>query len=336
MARYHHLDSRYGRLPAAAIQLAIESVRDATEVLFATAELSASDLLRVARSVLEAERLYALDPALFAEPEQPARSDWTLACMAERFATAVDQLRERGAPQAAERAALQGAVLLRRVVDSSTRSPLVDYALVLRGLLAVVPGQPRERLELQRRVLAEDLHMQRGAHALDVMLDIGISHLQLGQHARGATIITEVLRHAPTAAEPHIQLAHALAQDFPELALAAAQRALLLAPRTTSEAQRESLRAVIERTRAERSHSAPAAWAPVLRLLRDKPGKRVKSALPGLCESLVPEIAYVHAKHPEPLPDPNALALLRRELQSLPCPMPETVQAPLSASARRS
>ena len=82
MPRLHHLDSRYARLTAEAIDLALESVRDATEVLVGTDELCAQDLLRIARSVLEAEQLYEREPACFAEPEQPARGHWTLACMA--------------------------------------------------------------------------------------------------------------------------------------------------------------------------------------------------------------------------------------------------------------
>lgn len=321
MPSYHHLDSRYARLTPGAIDAAIEAVRDANEVLFATDALSAPELILVARSALETERLYELDETIFTEPEQPERSDWTYACAAEKFAAAVDHLRERGAVQAAERAQAQGALLLRRLADSPFRSALVDYARVLRALIDATPAaRPRERLELQRRHLAEDLSYHGGHNALAGLLEIGISHLQLGQHALGFDMVCEVLRHDPTALDAHALLAEALTQDFPELALLAAQRALLLATRSTPEPQRARLRTVLERSQQRHAQSLPAAAASLLQLLRNKPGKRIRAALPPLCESLVPEITYVIKKRPEPLPNPAELAQLRRDLQTLPRP----------------
>jgi hypothetical protein len=322
MPSYHHLDSRYARLTPSAIDAAIEAVRDANEVLFATEELSARELILVARSVLETERLYELDETILMEPElpeQPERSDWTYACAAEKFALAVDHLHERGADQAAERAQAQGALLLRRLAESPFRSALVDYTRVLRALIDATPAaRPRERLELQRRHLAEDLGFHGGRNALAGLLEIGISHLQLGQHALGFDMVCEVLRHEPTALDAHAALAEALAEEFPELAQLAAQRALLLATRSTPEPQRAGLRAVLERSQQRRAQSLPAAAADLVRLLRDKPGKRVRTALPVLCESLVPEVTYVTKKHAEPLPTPAELAQLRRDLQTLP------------------
>jgi tetratricopeptide (TPR) repeat protein len=326
MPSYHHLDSRYARLTPKAIDLVLECVRDANEVLFDSADLSAKDMLVIARSVLETERLFERDPQLFAEPESPTGNDWTSACMAERFAVAVEHLRERGALQAAERAQAQGATVLRRLVDSATRSPLIDYTSVLRALIEAAPAtKPRERLELLRRYLAHDLREHRGRNALQALLEIGIIHLTLGQHALAFDVFTQLLRQDPSALSTHAQLASALQHDFPELASAAAQRALLLATRDTSEEQRAPLRSLLERTRDLCPAAAPSeAYTALLRLLRDKPGKRGRMAVQVLCESLVPEIAYVQSKPTELLPDAQALAQLRRDLQDLPLPVHQT------------
>ena len=323
MPSYHHLDSRYARLTPAAIDFVLETVRDANEVLVHSEDLSARDMLVVARSVLETEHLFEHDPQVLTDPERLVGNDWTRACMAEGFALAFEHLQERGALQAAERAQAQGAAVLRRLVDSATRSPLIDYAGALRALIQAVPAaKPRERLELLRRYMAHELDGQRAGNALQALLDIGIVHLGLGQHALAFDIFTQLLRHDPTDESTHAQLASALQHEFPELAEAAAQRALLLATRDTSEAQRAPLRALLERTRGVPPASAPtAAYAALLRLLRDKPGKRVRLAVQALCESLVPEIAYVQSKPPEPLPDAQALAQLRRELRDLPRPL---------------
>ena len=341
MSSYHHLDSRHARLSPSAIDFVLESVRDANEVLVETHELPARNMLIIARSVLETERLFARDPELLTEPDQPLGDDWTCACMAEGFALAVEQLQGRGALQAAERAQAQCDVVLRRIADSATCSPLIDYARILRALIdgtRAPEAKPREQLDLLRRYLAEDLRSNQGRNALGALLEIAIVHLRLGQHALAFDMFTEVLRQEPTSARTHSALACALEHDFPELASAAAQRALLLASRETGEPQRASLRAVLERTAGARASGTPTPpYAALLALLRDKPGKRQRLAVATLCESLVPEVAYVQPKPPPPLPDAKALAQLRRDLRDLPLPQVPHVQSklPVTVAARR-
>ena len=341
MSSYHHLDSRHARLTPAEIDSVLESVRDATEVLVESDALRAKDMLIIARSVLGTERLFARDPELLTEPDQPLGDDWTRACMAERFALAVEQLRGRGALQAAERAQAQYASVLRRIADSPTRSPLIDYASTLRALIDSVPAaKPREQLDWLRRYLAEDLRINHGRNVLGGLLEIASVHLRLGQHALAFDMFTQLLRQEPTSAHAHAALADALERDFPELAAAAAQRALLLASREMSEPQRSSLRALLERTRGARTTGVPTPpYAALSRLLSDKPGKRQRLAVATLCESLVPEVAYVQPKPSEPLPDARALAQLRRELRDLPLPLSQGShvqrQLPVTLAARR-
>lgn len=321
-----HLHSRYARLTVRAIDLCIEHVLAADEGLCAREGLDARDMIRVARSVLETELLFERDPAAFVEPSSEPRSDWTLACLAELFAQAGVQLRERGSRSAAQRVLADQRDALQRIVDSPLRSPLVNYEAVLSALMYELrPPSRGELLELQRRAISEALRSELATNVQSLLCEMAECHLQLGQVELALTMYLALVRFDPTNICVHNQLAIALSRRFPALAHAAATRALLLMPRTDGQALRPQLRAIIGET--GRAHAALPEGAPrvLLRELQAPPGKRSRASLRTLCLEIAPEIEWLSVKEPEPLPMSTALAELRRDLQRLPRPPRSTV-----------
>jgi hypothetical protein len=322
MAELFHLHSRYARLSAQAIDFSLEHVRAADEVLFASEGLEARDMVRVARTVLETELLFEHDPVRFVEPSSEPRSDWTLACLADSFAQASVQLRERGSRAAAERVLADQRSALQRIIDSPLRSPLVDYGGVLSALMYELrPPQRGELLELQRRAIAEALTSNLPANVQSLLCEMAECHLQLGQVELALTMYLTIVRFDPTNISLHSQLAIALSQRFPALSHAAATRALLLMPRKDNHALRPQLRAIIsEASHAQNELPAGTARA-LLRELQAQPGKRSRASMRTLCFEIAPEIEWLSTKEPEPLPDSLELARLRQDLQALPRPM---------------
>lgn len=318
-----HLYSRYAGLSEAAIDAAIEHVRAADEVLHDSDLLSARDMIRVARSVLETERQCERDPARFVELTAEPRSDWTLACLAESFAHANLQLRERGALEAAQRVLVDQRAVLQRIVDSPLRSPLVSYASVLSTLMYELrPANRGELIELQRRAIVEALASDRTEAVQTLLCEQADCHLQLGQVELALTMYLMIARFDPTNIAVHNQLAISLSKRFPALAHAAATRALLLIPRADTHAQRPELRAIIQETRRAQASVPDGVAQLLLRELQGQPGKRSRASLRTLCLELAPELEWLPLKQPEPLPSSSELAELRRELQTLPRPLP--------------
>lgn len=324
MAELFHLHSRYARLNAQAIDLCIEHVRAADEVLFGREGLDARDMVRVARTVLETELLFEQAPVRFVESSSEPRSDWTLACLAERFAQASVGLHARGSRGAAERVLSDQREALRRIVDSPLRSPLLDYRSVLSALMYELrPVDRGELLALQRRAIVEALHLDLPAEVPALLCDMAECHLQLGQIELALTMYLTIVRFDPTHIAVHNQLAIALSRRFPALAHAAATRALLLMPRKDEQALRPELRAIIGETGRAPSpipiHDGTARV--LLRALQAAPGKRSRASVRTLCLELAPELEWLGAKEPEPLPDSAALAQLRHDLRRLPRPL---------------
>ena len=322
MAPLFQLHSRYARLRAQAIDSCIEHVRDADEVLFSSETVDARDMVRVARSVLETELLFEHDPVRFMEPSAAPRSDWTLACLAESFAQASVQLRERGSRGAAARLLGDQRNALQRMVDSPLRSPLVDYGAVLSELMYELrPIQRGELLELQRRAISEALITEPAANVQGLLCEMAECHLQLGQLELALTMYLTIVRFDPTNISVHNQLAIALSQRFPALAHAAATRALLLMPREDNHAMRPQLRAIIGETSRAQSTEPDGAARTLLRELQAPPGKRSRASLRTLCLEIAPEIEWLTLKELEPLPSSSELTQLRKDLRALPRPL---------------
>jgi hypothetical protein len=346
VAPLFHLHSRYARLSAQVIDSCLEHVRDADEVLFGCEALDARDMVRVARTVLETELLFEHDPVRFVEPSAAPRSDWTLACLADSFAQASVQLRERGSRGAAARLLGDQRDALQRIVDSPLRSPLVDYGAVLSELMYELrPVQRGELLELQRRAIAEALITEQTPHVQGLLCEMAECHLQLGQVELALGMYLSIVRFDPTNISVHNQLAIALSQRFPALAHAAATRALLLMPREDNHAMRPQLRAIIGETSRAHGTGPEGAARALLRELQAPPGKRSRASLRTLCLEVAPEIEWLTVKEPEPLPGSNELAQLRRDLQALPRPMrapagrdlqPSAASEPCSCGSKKS
>lgn len=329
MPRYHHLTSDYARLTDDAIDAVLEAVRDANEVLLAVDGLPAADMILAALGVCEAELLFDRHPGFLAESGEERRHDWTLACMAQAHTVAVLKLRQRGANEAAERASATMVGLLRKLANSPFRSPLLNYTSILSELIDCYRSHDaRPRIALCQHYLAEELQSPRSVNVLRVLHDIGEVRLQLGEADRAFDLFTQLLRFDPTELWTHVRLAHTLTRDFPEIALAAAERAILLLPREDNDALRRQLRSAVEQTRDRQALALPPLARSLLTELRAKPGKRSRGSLRTLCMGLEPEIAYAPTKQAEPLPDVAALAQLRRELQTLPRPMPVLPEDP--------
>lgn len=332
MARYHHLTSAHARLTPDSIDFVIECIRDAKEVLYGIEGLDARAMVVVARSVFEAERLFESEPQAFAEVRDEPRSDWTLACMSEAFMQAARQLQNRGAHEAAARALADWRTLLRRLVESRLQSPLLNYGAAVSALIdQCSPNSPREKLELLRRYLAEDLRANGGANVLSGLRQLGESHFQLRHAEIALHIFVQLVRYDPLDIWTHRSIADTLVHEFPEIALAAAERALLLLPRVDKWGLRPQLRELIQRTRGKSSSHLPAPASRLLSELRAKPGKRSRSSLRTLCMELAPEIERVPVRDEEPLPDAAGLAQLRRDLSTLPR-KPRTGQSAVSSA----
>jgi len=324
MPRLYHLHSRYARLNDELIDVTLEHVRAADEVLFGCDVLDARDMIRVASAVLDAERDFARNPAQFLELEPERRSDWTLACMAESFAQASTLFEQRGSNVAAARARADQRSALRRIVDSPFRSPLVGYDAVLIALRHdLPPPSPAELLELQRLALAEALRSEQQDNVLSLLRDIADSQLRLGQLPLALITWLAVVRYDPTAIWTHNHLAISLGDRFPALAHAAATRALRLMPREDKHGLRPQLRGLIEKHSRSGIEPTSGIERALLEELHAPPGKRSRSSLRSLCMQLVPEVAEVPEKQPEALPDSAAFAQLRRDLQRLPLPPPQ-------------
>jgi len=324
MPRLYHLHSRYARLNDDLVDVTLEHVRAADEVLFGTDLLEARDMIRIASAVLETERLFARDPARLLELEPEVRSDWTLACMAESFAQASALFEQRGSKTAAERARADQRSALRRIVDSPFRSPLVGYDAVLIALRHdLPPASPAELLKLQQLALAEALRSDRHDNVLSLLCDIADSQLRLGKQPLALFTWLAVVRYDPTNIWTHNHLALSLGKEFPALAHAAATRALLLLPREDKHHLRPQLRRLIEEHRQPQAEPLSSTGRALLDELQAAPGKRSRSSLRTLCMQLVPEVESVPEKQPEALPDSAALAQLRRDLQSLPLAPPQ-------------
>lgn len=317
-----HLYSRHARLSAAAIEAAIEHVRAADEVLYGTDLFDARDMIRVARSVLETELQFERDPARFIELTAEPRSDWTLACLAESFAQANLQLRERRVLEAAQRVLVDQRAVLQRIVDSPLRSPLVNYATVLSTLMYELrPANRGELIALQRLAIAEALITEEADTVQTLLCEQADCHLQLGQVELALTMYLMIARFDPTDIGVHNHLAISLSKRFPALAHAAATRALLLIPRADTHAQRPELRAIIQETSRSEPALPEGAARQLLRELQGQPGKRSRASLRTLCLEIAPELEWLPVKQTEPLPSSSELAALRRDLQTLPRPI---------------
>ncbi len=337
MPGYHHVSSGLSRLTEGTIDFVIECVRDANEVLHGVEVLDARDMIRIARSVFETECLFELEPRAFVEELDTPRSDWTLACMAEGLSQAAQQLNVRGAHEAAKRARADWRLLLRRLVDSPLRSPLLDYGRALSELIDhCPPAEARERLNLLPRYLAEDLRTNNGANVLGRLRAIGEAHLQLEQAELAFHIFTRIVRYDPLEIWTYLNVADAVKRAYPEVAFAAAERGLLLMPREDKHDVRPRLRAIIEETRGKTTATMSATARALISELQAKPGKRSRGSLTTLCRELVPRIDLVPERDEEPLPDEAGLAQLRRDLRTLPRPRKQLPSAPLPARSNSS
>jgi tetratricopeptide (TPR) repeat protein len=255
--------------------------------------------------------------------------------MAEAHATAALQLHQRGAREASQHANTRLVELLSQLANSPFRSPLLNYTSVLRELIERIPrSEVRQRIALHQHYLAEDLHSQRGANALAQLHEIAEARLQLGEAERAFDLFTQLLRFDPTDIWIHVRLAHTLERDFPEIALAAAQRAILLLPREDKHQLRTQLRRTVEETRGRTASSQPVLARSLLMELQGKPGKRSRASLRTLCISVEPELEYTPTKQPDPLPDAAGLAQLRRELGTLPRPLPTLAEISAPGTGR--
>jgi hypothetical protein len=331
----HHVDSAsYGYLTPECIDFTLECVRDATEVLFANDALSARDMIVIARAVVETEQQFAKDPRSLTEPNFSTRSDWTLACMADALAQAVSTLRAhgRGDPAAQARADLRA--VLQRLAKSPLRSPAVSYVSVLSALVHDFPATPaREQLGLLRLAIAENLTSQTHSNVMGLLCELGDCYVQLGMLDMALHLYLSLVRFDPLDVPVHQHLVSSVRRDAPEVALAAAERALLLLPREDKHGLRPQLRGSIEALRGQTSTGSTAFARALLAELTKPPGKKSRIALRTLCVEVDPAIADVPEREPEPLPDAVQLAQLRSALRAFPLPYPAHVQRELDAQA---
>lgn len=320
----HHVDSvYYGYLTPESIDFVLECVRDANEVLFASEALSARDMIVIARSVLECEQLFTQDPKALTHPNVSVRSDWTLACVAGAMATAADKLRG----DAAQRARRELRAVLQRIAHSSLRSPAVSYTSVLSALVHDFPcDTPTERLTLLRLAIIENLDTPTESNVIGLLCEVGDCFMQLGVADLALHIYLSLLRFDPASIPIHLHIEMRLRDSTPEIALAAAERALLLLPRDDDESSRPYLRRSIAELRAKPATELSAFGRSLLAELKGKPGKKARIALRTLCMEVDPQIARLPEREPEPLPDVAELAQLRGALKAFPLPFPTHVE----------
>lgn len=323
----HHVDSAaYSYLTPESIDFTLECVRDANEVLFANEVLSARDMIVIARSVVETEQLFAKDPRRLTESDCSARSDWTLACTADSLAQAVTMLQAQGRSDGAERARTDLRAVLLRIADSPLRSPAVSYVSVLSALVHDFPNRrAREQLPLLRRAIVENLGGTTQSNVVGLLCELGDCYVQLGMLDIGLLAYLRLIRFDPVSIEVHQHLITSARRTAPEVALAAAERTLLLLPRADEHGLRPYLRSTIEALRGQRASTRSPFADELLAELKKPPGKKARMSLRTLCVEIEPEISDVREKKPEPLPDPAELAQLRAALRAFPLPYPPRI-----------
>ncbi len=322
-ANYHHMTSRYARLTTEAIDHCIEVVRDATEVLHGDPLFDAADFIIAARELLEAEQLLAEKGADLAEGDLSAFSDWTLACIAHGMEQAASGLRERGNPDMANQVRARELSALCRLAESPWRSPLVSYPDVFSTLLNE-SGARRSAagLRYQLAYIVHDLDQQKGVNVLSGLRDLGwVYHLR-GDRERAVEIFVKLLRHDPGNVWTHDTIAWVFAGELPELARAAAQRALELIGNEDTLRIVPQLRRCIAELAGKQDGARPANAQALLEALRLSPAEGKKVSLQRLCKAIAPETDSVVKKVRPPLPDIPTLRSLRDGLASLPRPAP--------------
>lgn len=322
--KYHHMTSRYARLTAEAIDHCVEVVRDATEVLDSSPLFDAVDLIVSAREILEAEHLLEAKGADFLEGDLSVDSDWTLACLADAMQGASSMLRERGNTEMADHLHARALSALRLLAESPWRSPLVSYHEVF-STLRDEPGMRRDpaRLRYQASYIVHDLEQMKGANVLSGLRDLAELHYVRGNRERAVEIFVKLLRHDPGDVWTHDAIASLLARELPELARAAAQRALEVIDVADTRRIVPQLQRQVAELTGKKDGERPANAESLLEALRLDPANGERHSLRKLCKLVAPETAQVVKKARPPLPDAPTLRTIREGLGSLPRPVPQ-------------
>lgn len=327
--KYHLMTNRYARLTAEAIDHCVEVVRDATEVLHSDPLFDAPDFIRSAREILEAERLLEVKGADLAEGDLSAHSDWTLACIADAMEHASSTLRERGNTDMADRLHARELSALRLLAESPWCSPLVSYHDVFSTLLNE-SGMRRNPVALryQASCIVHDLEQMKGANVLGGLRDLGWLHYSLGNRERAVEIFAKLLRHDPGDVWTHNAITLVFARELPELARAAAQRALELIEGEDTRRIVPQLQRYIAELTEKQDGERPGNAESLLEALRLPPTRGERLSLRTLCKTVAPETSGVVKKVRPPLPDAPTLRRIREGLASLPRPAPKQSPPP--------
>jgi hypothetical protein len=239
----------------------------------------------------------------------------------------VDTLRARGRSDAAQRARTDLHVVLQRIAKSSLRSPAVSYVSVLSALVHDFPcASQTERLTLLRQAISENLGSNTQSNVIGLLCELGDCYMQLGIAEIALQIYLSLVRFDPTSISVHQHIVMHLQHSAPDIALAAAERALLLLPRDDEHNARPHLRRSIEQLRVKPAADTPAFGRSLLAELKSKPGKKARVSLRTLCIEVEPQIAHIPEREPEPLPDVAELAQLRNALKAFPLPCPTPIE----------
>jgi tetratricopeptide (TPR) repeat protein len=328
--KYHHMTSRYARLTPETIDHCVEVVRDATEVLHSHRVFDAVDFIVSAREILEAEQLLELRGADFSEGDLSAHSDWTLACVADAMQQASSMLRERGNTEMANLLHARELSALRLLAESPWCSPLVGYHDAFSTLL----NDCRTRrdpagIRYQASDIVHGLEHVKGANVLNGLRDLGWLHSLLGNRERAVDIFVKLLRHDPSDVWTHNEIAFVFARDLPELARAAAERALEIIGDADTRRIVPQLQRYAAELAGKRDGERPANAESLLEALRLDPMSGEKLPLRKLCKTVAPETADVVKKVRPPLPDAPTLRKIREGLGSLPRPVPKRPSQPV-------
>ncbi len=319
--RYCSLGSRYCCVTPLAIEACIDAVRLGNEES-ALPGFGAREAALVARDVLEAERLLDLEPAELTAGLPALHGDWAHACLVEVLEYAAMKFRQAQEYDGAVRSESLAHDTRLQIVASPWCSPLLWYGDIFFDV-AQEQARRKERacLEMQRRHLAHELRFDEGLNARAGLQDLAWFHVALGEAEHGLRIYAELVRDDPSDVWSYNSIAMCLCENgLPELALKAAERGLALTRLKDEHGLKAQLRDLTQELKDLRDELYPSTAALLQEALALDVNSGPRRPPHELCRLIVPDIDTVATKGPEPMPDAEQLASLRRELRTLARP----------------
>jgi len=320
---YHVMSSPHARLTPETIDFAVEVVRDGCEHEHDHADFRASDIVVAAYEVLEAERLTD-DLSGVSDRELAPRGDWALACVAEVQRQAAELLRARGDAEQADSFTRKERRSLLKLAEGPWRSPTLNYGDIFSGFVNErVRQRDRSAFDMLHRKLSYDVfHEPRNLRG--DLRELAWYRTKFGEREAALRIYTGLLRDDPRDLWTYNAIALDLPQHgLPGLALEAVERGLVLIEQGVERGLEAQLRRSAEQLRGLRDEADGAVVRRLRTALTLDPDQSRPRTPRALCKALAPEALEIEPKLGPARVEGAALDQLRRDLRTLPRPLPK-------------